>query len=211
MPATVQTPPSRQNDEMPSTAELYRIAAKSLQTGALTGALGTVVGAGSGIMRSAPPALFALVAGVQWFALGSSYMASRSLLWHAWGGEQNLSSTDMVSASAVAGGVSGMVGGLVRGPRNILPGILFFSLLGGGTTFVTQKFQSRERKEKTSLLASKWSPLKPLTEKEYENILEERILRLDAEIAVIDDNIAALKVTSQSKAKSTEGTSPITK
>lgn len=39
-----------------------------------TGAMGVLIGAGSGIMRSAPPTLFAIVAGIQWFALGSSYM-----------------------------------------------------------------------------------------------------------------------------------------
>lgn len=33
-----------------------------------------MVGAGSGILRSAPPTLFALVAGLQWFGLGSTFM-----------------------------------------------------------------------------------------------------------------------------------------
>lgn len=94
---------------------------------------------------------------------------------------------------------------LSGGPRNILPGILFFSALGGSTTYMSQKFQSREPKEKTSLLSSKWSPLKPLTEKEYEHILEERILRLNAEIAVIDDHIASLKTQKEPETKPKEG------
>ena len=83
---------------MPSSNELFDIAAKSLQTGALTGmyqcfvserpslppsellnpsppgTLGAAIGAGSGILRNAPPTLFALFAGLQWFALGSSFM-----------------------------------------------------------------------------------------------------------------------------------------
>ncbi|KAI1847774.1 hypothetical protein JX265_009202 [Neoarthrinium moseri] len=199
MATATTTPPQR---PPPSSAELKEIAAKSLQTGALTGAMGSVVGLGSGIMRSAPPALFAVFSGLQWFALGSSFIASRSLLHHAWGGEENLVPMDKVSASAVAGGVSGMIGGLVRGPRNILPGIFFFSALGGGATFLSQKLQSREPKEKkTSLLASKWSPLKPLSDKDYEQLLEEKILRLDAEIAIIDDSIAALKAEQQGKPK----------
>ncbi|ORY69460.1 uncharacterized protein BCR38DRAFT_86036 [Pseudomassariella vexata] len=200
--------PTRPEDGMPSAAELYQIAAKSLQTGALTGAAGLAIGAGGGIMRGAPPALFAAFAGLQWFALGSSYMASRSLLWHAWGGEQNLSQADRIKSSAAAGGVSGMIGGMVRGPRNILPGMLVLSLLGGGATFVSQQLQNRPQpKEKTSWLASEWSPLRPLSGKEYESILEEKILKLDAEISIIEENIAAIKASSKTTAMSGEGPS----
>ncbi|KAK9425423.1 hypothetical protein SUNI508_13031 [Seiridium unicorne] len=185
-------------NEMPTRAELYEIAAKSLQTGALTGVIGCFVGLGSGIMRSAPPALFAAFAGFQWFTLGSSFIASRSLLHHAWGGEENLKPFDKVSAGAAAGGVSGMVGSLIRGPSNVIPGVLFFSTVGGGATYLSQKFQSREAKEKTSIFASKWSPLKKLSDQEYEKLLEEKILKLDAEIAIINDNLAALKASTQS-------------
>ena len=39
-----------------------------------TGGIGLLLGAGSGIVRSAPPTLFALFAGLQWFTLGSTYM-----------------------------------------------------------------------------------------------------------------------------------------
>ena len=42
------------------------------------GAMGIVFGAGAGIIRGAPPALFALVAGLQWFSLGSSYIGQGS-------------------------------------------------------------------------------------------------------------------------------------
>lgn len=72
------------------------------------------MGAGAGILRGAPPTLFALFAGLQWFSLGSTYMASKGLFSHAWGGEQSLSSWDKVKVSGVAGGVSGMVGGMFR-------------------------------------------------------------------------------------------------
>lgn len=45
--------------------------------------------------------------------------------------------------------------------------------------------------------------MKKLTDQEYENILEEKLLRLDAEIAIIDDNIAVLKAEIKGQAKST--------
>ncbi|KAI0118932.1 hypothetical protein GGR51DRAFT_498240 [Nemania sp. FL0031] len=184
--------------QMPSSAELSRIAIRSLQTGMATGVVGLLVGAGSGIMRSAPPTLFALFAGFQWFTLGSTYMASRDILYHAWGGEENMSSSDLVKASGVAGGVSGMMGGMIRGPKNILPGILFFGTLGAGSSYVSQLTQSTEAKPKTSWLDSKWSPMQRLSDKDYMDKIEEKILRLDAEIAIIDENIASLKESSRS-------------
>ncbi|KAI1417852.1 hypothetical protein F5Y13DRAFT_63269 [Hypoxylon sp. FL1857] len=216
--STPQRPPAsppnsrgadRYDDEMPSANELKEIASKSLQTGALFGGIGLVVGAGAGIARSAPPTLFALFAGLQWFALGSTYMASRSLLWHAWGGEENLTQSDLVKASGVAGGVSGMVGGMFRGPRNIIPGILFFGTVGATSTYFTQRLKNKskenESKPKSGWLDSKWSPLKRLSDKEYEEKLEEKILRINAEISIIDDNIASLRASSRTSAKSNQG------
>ncbi|KAJ8126562.1 hypothetical protein O1611_g7077 [Lasiodiplodia mahajangana] len=191
---------------MPSSAELWQIATRSLQTGMVTGGLGLLVGAGSGIVRSAPPTLFAIFAGFQWLTLGSSYMASRDLLCHAWGGEENMSSSELVKASGVAGGVSGMIGGMIRGPKNILPGILFFGTLGAGSSYVSQLTRSTESKPKTSWLDSKWSPMQRLSDKDYMEKIEEKILRLDAEIAIIDENIASLKGSSRSPPAPTEST-----
>ncbi|KAI1302663.1 hypothetical protein F5Y03DRAFT_361505 [Xylaria venustula] len=184
--------------EMPSSAELWQIGTKSLQTGMVTGGIGLLLGAGTGIVRAAPPTLFALFAGVQWFALGSSYIASRGLLYHAWGGEENLGSSDLVKAGGVAGSVSGMVGGMIRGPRNILPGILVFGTLGAGSSYVSQLSQGTESKPKTSWLDSKWSPMHRLSDKDYLDKVEEKILGIDAEIAIIDENIASLKASSES-------------
>ncbi|KAI1094371.1 hypothetical protein F5B19DRAFT_54734 [Rostrohypoxylon terebratum] len=195
-------PNSGANDRYPAGASqnvIMEIAAKSLQTGAALGAVGMMFGAGAGIVRSAPPVLFAFVAGIQWFSLGSTYMASRSVLLHSWG-EENATSSNRVKASGVAGGVSGMVGGMIRGPRNILPGMLVFSTLGGAGEYLFQRFRNRPKKNdsesKSSWFDSKWSPFKRLSDREYEAMLEEKLLQLDAEISIIDDNIAALRESS---------------
>ncbi|KAI3337022.1 hypothetical protein HD806DRAFT_475435 [Xylariaceae sp. AK1471] len=215
-PSSMPAPPSAEASstrtenahykEMPSSTELWQIASKSVQTGMVTGGIGLLIGAGAGIVRSAPPTLFALFAGLQWFTLGSSYMASKGLLCHAWGGEENLSSSDLVKASGVAGGVSGMIGGMIRGPRNILPGVLFFGTLGAGSSYMSQLSRSSQTKPKTSWLDSKWSPMQRLSDKDYMDKIEEKILRLDAEIAIIDENIASLKGLLQSPVKPTEST-----
>lgn len=41
----------------------------------------------------------------------------------------------------------------------------------------------------TKYLASRWSPVTPLTDQQYEKMLEEKLLKVDAEIAIINDNI----------------------
>lgn len=46
--------------------------------------------------------------------------------------------------------------------------------------------------------------MKQLTDQEYENILEEKLLRLDAEIAIIDDNVAELKAQMKEQSKASK-------
>jgi hypothetical protein len=58
-----------------------------------------------------------------------------------------------------------------------------------------------------SILESKWSPLKPLPDDEYEKMLDEKILRLDAEIALVDEHIAALTTADRAPANA-QTTSP---
>ncbi|KAI2471472.1 hypothetical protein F4781DRAFT_112567 [Annulohypoxylon bovei var. microspora] len=203
------------NDRYPTETShdvVMEIASKSLQTGAALGAVGMMFGAGAGIVRSAPPVIFAFVAGLQWFGLGSTYMASRSVLLHSWGSEENTTPSDRVKASGVAGGVSGMVGGMIRGPRNIIPGILVFSTLCGAGEYLSQRFEKRSKesdpKPKSSWLDSKWSPVKRLSDKDYENILEEKILRISAEISIIDDSIASLRESSSVSTNSRKENKP---
>jgi hypothetical protein len=42
-------------------------------------------------------------------------------------------------------------------------------------------------------MQSKYSPVKHLSDEEYKKVLEDKLLRVDAEIAVLDDDIAALR------------------
>ena len=40
-----------------------------------------------------------------------------------------------------------------------------------------------------SVLKSRFNPMKVLTDEEYENMLKEKLIRVEAEIALIDENI----------------------
>ena len=61
--------------------------------------------------------------------------------------------------------------------------------------------EEREMKEKGEsketfmqrLGKSKWSPMRTLSDEEYEEMMRERILKVDVEIALLKDRIEALK------------------
>ncbi|KAK1979703.1 hypothetical protein LZ30DRAFT_725373 [Colletotrichum cereale] len=170
-----------------------------LKVGALTGTIGMFSGIAAGIVRDSTPALFALASGIQWFALGSSYWLSRTVVMSAWGGEGKLSNSSKIQASAIAGGTAGMVGGLIRGPKNIVPGVIVFSLIGGTGQAFYNSMQDRPEvtEKKKSFFESSWSPLKKLSDDEYREMIDEKMLKIDAEIALIDDKLVELRAAKE--------------
>lgn len=84
------------------------------------------------------------------------------------------------------------------------PGLIVFSLVGylgqGGWNIAERWRQENEGKEDSkpkSLLQrmadSKWIPLRALSDEEFRNILKEKVLSLDVEIALLDDKIKSLE------------------
>ncbi|EPE10978.1 hypothetical protein F503_06073 [Ophiostoma piceae UAMH 11346] len=189
-------------------AHVAEILAPSLQVGLGAGTVGLFVGAASGIIRSAAPVLFSLVTGAQWFALSSSYYAARMTVLQEMGRQKTITSSDKIKASALAGATAGAVGGALRGPRNILPAIAVFSLVGAGGQVIFNRMPSEAAAEPDtakSWLDSKWSPVKPLTDDEYTEFIDEKILKIDVEISLVDDKLAELRAA---KAAREAGRSP---
>lgn len=113
-----------------------------------------------------------------------------------------------VTASAIAGATAGGVGGALRSRRNILPGMLFFGLAGAvGQKVVDMRKSKGEGEEEKSggfgWMNGKWSPVKVLTDQEYEILLREKILRVDADIAIVDESIETVKRDAASQVAST--------
>lgn len=90
------------------------------------------------------------------------------------------------------------------GRRNIIPGIVMFSLLGlcGQTVFNAVDASRKERAadevvERPSLMKrianARWSPMRNLSNEQYVSMLKEKLLTVEAEIAVIDDKISELR------------------
>jgi hypothetical protein len=121
--------------------------------------------------------------------------------------------SDRVEASTIAGAFTGFsIGLLLRGPRNVIPGTIMFTLFGWGGQQgynYLDKENSQEIRERAALRAtgddrpketlvqkfakSKWSPMSVLTDEQYEDMLQEKLLKVEAEIAIIDDRIESVK------------------
>ncbi|KAL1838042.1 hypothetical protein VTJ49DRAFT_3115 [Mycothermus thermophilus] len=189
---------SRQRQSPPP--DLLNMLAPSLKVGAAAGACGAFTGAAAGIIRSAPVVLFSGIAGVQCFTLGTSYHGARQVGLNYFKQGEEPTPREKVKASTVAGGVAGTLGGMLRGPRNIIPGALVFSLLGAGGQVIVNRREARAPapKEETGSSTSnkwwsRWSPITRLSDEDYAAILEERILQLEADIAIVDDRIKEIR------------------
>ncbi|KAJ0118404.1 hypothetical protein J7T55_009187 [Diaporthe amygdali] len=132
---------------------------------------------------------------------------TRKLAIGRYGPEYNVTPAQKVGASAMAGAASVVpVGLLLRGPRSILPGAIVFSLLGAGGQLASNVWSRSDpsTKKTSSWFTSKWSPMTKLSDEQYKEMLEERILRLEADLAILDENRAALVAEQESRAKAEE-------
>ena len=84
----------------------------------------------------------------------------------------------------------------------MLPGMLVWGVLGlAGQVAVDVAAPKIEESRKQSngpglierIASSKWSPMTRLSDEEYERMLKERLLRVEAEIALVDEDIAKVK------------------
>ena len=155
----------------------------------------------------------------------AQYLATRATILHTY--YPSPSQRDRLTASTVAGGITGgTIGGLFRGPRNVIPGTIMFTLFGylGQTIYNTLDARHSEQvasdaqamaegKEKDGkrfwerIAEMKWSPLKVLSDEDYGNVLKEKLLRVDAEIALVDEEVERLK-EEERRMKETRGTEP---
>ena len=164
---------------------------------------------------------------MQCFAIGGTFWTARSAIlnsdglsnwWKATRGipldartDRNPTRSDRVRASAMAGAFTGFsLGFLFRGPRNVIPGTIMFSIFGyagqKGYNFLDNK-NSDELREEAEMAArgekkknfleriaeKKWSPMEVLTDERYEEMLQEKLLKLEVEISIIDDKIAGFR------------------
>ena len=96
------------------------------------------------------------------------------------------------------------------GRHNFVPGTVMFSLFGFAGQYIYNKLDARHtfQVQSTSpsssfstsagtfwrkLASHSYSPMKVLSDAEYEAMLQERLLRVEAEIALVDEKIEVVK------------------
>ncbi|PYH41611.1 uncharacterized protein BP01DRAFT_305469, partial [Aspergillus saccharolyticus JOP 1030-1] len=164
-----------------------------------TGSLGLVYGGVAGVIRSPNPVIHSLSYGVQWAATGSFFWFLRDniLKLHF---ENKADSKQLAYVSALSGGVSGGTVTRLLGGR-LIPGVVFFSALGylGQSTYNAIDAWQLEKANTPSkpilqrIADSKWIPLKSLSDDDYRGILREKLLSIEAEIALLDEKIEGLE------------------
>lgn len=80
------------------------------------------------------------------------------------------------------------------GPSKILPTMVLGGVLAAGGQAVLNRLGSKAKDEgsKQEWDWSRWTPLKKLSDYEYLHMLNEKLLKVEADIALIDDKIAEL-------------------
>ncbi|RKF63735.1 hypothetical protein GcC1_137003 [Golovinomyces cichoracearum] len=190
-----KTPSVKKNEVTP---DLLSILAPVSQVGIVTGTCGLFVGAIAGIVRSASPVLFSLASGVQFSILGST-ITGRQILLHSWSSNE-ISTRDKLWISAMAGALGGGTSGaILRGRKNIVPGAIMFALFGvtGQALFNKMEYSRQishsENSRNLNWMNFRWSPLRVISDEEYEFILQNKLMRVRADIALIDEKIETIK------------------
>jgi len=127
--------------------------------------------------------------------------------------EDNATSKQLVYASAFSGGIAGGSVTRLMGGR-LVPGIVVYSLLGyvGQSSFNAIEKRRLENAQSTSkpllqrMADSRWVPLKSLSDEDYRRILNEKLLSIEADIALLDEKILEI----QSAEISTDDSNPNT-
>ncbi|KAG6000106.1 hypothetical protein E4U54_001557 [Claviceps lovelessii] len=127
----------------------------------------------------------------------------------AYGGEDKMRPMDKVAVSGMAGSSAGAVAGLARGPTRLLPAIVIWGLIGSGGQAIANRWSSgpgaAQAKDDGTSWLWKMSPLKKLTDEEYMDLMKEKILKVEVDIALIDDRIAELRATEKAKGPTETG------
>jgi len=171
----------------------------ALKIGALSGSSGLVYGGISGVLRSNHPVIHSMSAGIHWFAFGSSFWWLRSNILRIQF-DDNASPNERAYGSAIAGGLAG--GGVTWALyRRFVPGVVVFSLLGylGQRSYnAVDEWHLRNDKRPSKplgqqIVESRLMPIRALSDEQYKKMLSEKLLSVDAEIALLDEKLEKLR------------------
>ncbi|KAL8630539.1 hypothetical protein Q9189_003749 [Teloschistes chrysophthalmus] len=163
-------------------------------------ASGLFVGGIGGILRSPTPGLFAIASGLQCAALGTAYYGGRKnvipgiIMFSLFGfvGQHIYNALDVRQDSTIA----------LKDARSRDINSVTTSRSDQIPSASTNPNKSLDQPIWRRVINSKWSPMKVLSDEEYERMLRQKLLRVDAEIAILDDDIAKARAKSDTDNRS---------
>jgi len=172
----------------------------SLYVGGAVGACGAAYGGIVGtLIQSSRPLAFTTLASSQWFCTGTTFFYCRSILLS--GPLDQERGLHKVAAGGVAGSCSGIVAAAFL-PRPISPGSVVSGSIILGVLATVSQAVANTMQGSTSMSGlstglrkklAAWSPMKSLSDQEYEDLLLNKLIKVEAEIAVLDDQIADIR------------------
>ncbi|KAJ4362370.1 hypothetical protein N0V83_010463 [Neocucurbitaria cava] len=203
---------NEQHDPALSTHPLH-IARQAALIGGASAIPGTVIGAFYGTLRTRTPYILGSP-----YIRPQPHWPPKLVEHHPWSThpprhDLNPTLSDKVRASTIAGAFTGLsLGFIFRGYRNVVPGTIMFALFGfagqHGYNYLDARNSDELREQaklqangddtpKENLMArfakSKWSPMSVLSDEEYVDMMQEKLLKVEAEIAIIDDRIEGFR------------------
>lgn len=96
----------------------------------------------------------------------------------------------------------------------MIPGIIMFGIFGAtgqalynkADETVADSIKLTPDGKQNSWLNSKWSPMKVLSDAEYENMLREKLLSINAQISLVDESIEAVRRETTTKTPAPDST-----
>ncbi|KAK6509994.1 hypothetical protein TWF481_004708 [Arthrobotrys musiformis] len=186
---------------------------KGLYVGLATATCGGLTSALVAILRNNPRSrLYVVGTTLNCFILGTGFYVTRDVFSkRVFKYPQDDSITPrerIILSGASAAAVGGAWGAVIGGRRNLIPGLITFGLMGLGGQAVLNAIEESKRRELNAhqdlseeapqkgmisrFFDSKDSPIRKLTPEEYVEKMRNKQLMVDAEIALVDEEIERL-------------------
>ncbi|KAJ9643778.1 hypothetical protein H2204_001923 [Knufia peltigerae] len=179
----------------------------SLAVGVGTGVLGIAYGGVAGTILSTPnPVLYPTYSGVQWLCAGTTFFYCRSVLLADPKTRQH--PLQVVAASGLSGFGAGAVAGAFLRRAAVIPGGIILGALaatsqaalnvnGGSFDLNFNDIPLRLQRGMANLM-----PMQSLSDEQYEELLNSKLLNIEAQISLLDDQIADIREASKQQKSS---------
>ncbi|KAK6535141.1 hypothetical protein TWF694_001619 [Orbilia ellipsospora] len=207
MPIEISNPEAGKHKE-------FSLLAQTIVIGAIAGSSAGLIGAIVATIRGHPrKSIYVIGTSLNCFALGSGFYAIRELysrkLFKFDAGQPQRGRDKIILTGAAAASTAAIWGAVIGGRRHAIPGFLVFGITGSAAQLVYNIIDSNKKNDTATdqvhmeqnskggiisqILTSQNNPIRLLTKEEYIQKLQEKQLVLDADIALVDEEIERLR------------------